>query len=88
MHFTILLLFSVYITYYHLLILPNPQPLQSVHLRIEEKINLTGNRDGGIESMELQGFLMLTVNDEKCGHSCINITNNDTKSITLQVTTT
>lgn len=40
---------------------------ESVHIRLEEKLNLTAGRDGGLESMELTGMLMLRISDENFG---------------------
>ena len=39
----------------------------SVHIKLEEKLNLTAGRDGGLESMELSGMLMLRISDENFG---------------------
>ncbi len=36
----------------------------SVHLKIEEKITLEANRDGGLEHMEVRGTLWLIVRFE------------------------
>ncbi|KAG0305120.1 hypothetical protein BGZ98_004579 [Dissophora globulifera] len=38
-------------------------PMESVHVHIEEKITVVANRDGGLESMEVKGDLMLRVSD-------------------------
>ena len=43
------------------------QFLFSVHIKLEEKLNLTAGRDGGLESMELSGMLMLRISDENFG---------------------
>jgi len=40
---------------------------ESVHIKLEEKLNLTAGRDGGLESMELSGMLMLRISDENFG---------------------
>eukprot|EP00096_Caligus_rogercresseyi_P002137 TRINITY_DN1402_c0_g1_i1.p1 TRINITY_DN1402_c0_g1~~TRINITY_DN1402_c0_g1_i1.p1 ORF type:complete len:547 (+),score=176.22 TRINITY_DN1402_c0_g1_i1:62-1642(+) len=37
---------------------------ESVHAKLEEKINLTGGRDGGLENMEISGMLTLRISDE------------------------
>ncbi|KAJ3302735.1 Coatomer subunit delta [Kappamyces sp. JEL0829] len=36
---------------------------EAVHINIEEKISATANRDGGIQSMEVNGTMLLKVND-------------------------
>jgi hypothetical protein len=33
----------------------------SVHLKVEEKITLEANRDGGLEHMEIRGTMWLVV---------------------------
>ncbi|PWN50437.1 hypothetical protein IE53DRAFT_379761 [Violaceomyces palustris] len=38
-------------------------PEESVHLVVKERISMTGNRDGGIESLEIKGDLFLKVTD-------------------------
>ena len=35
----------------------------SIHFNIDEKISVTANRDGGLQSMEVKGDLMLRVGD-------------------------
>jgi hypothetical protein len=39
----------------------NPQG--AVHIAIEEKISVTANRDGGLQSMEVKGDMILKVTD-------------------------
>ncbi|KAI8928048.1 hypothetical protein BC831DRAFT_450206 [Entophlyctis helioformis] len=36
---------------------------ESVHLVVEEKISVTANRDGGIQGVEVNGSMMLKIND-------------------------
>ena len=38
-----------------------PIPFRSVHLKVEEKIALEANRDGGLEHMEIRGTMWLIV---------------------------
>lgn len=56
----------------------------SIHLRVEDKINVRLGRDGGLQSFELSGLLTLRVADEKYGRIKIELENNDTKGIQLQ----
>ena len=56
----------------------------SVHAKMEEKINLVANRDGGIESMEVSGILTLRVTDETFGKVKLQLENPNNKSIQLQ----
>ena len=37
----------------------------SVHAKMEEKIKVSCNRDGGLESMEVSGMLTLRISDEQ-----------------------
>lgn len=57
---------------------------ESVHIRCEEKINLTAGRDGGLQNLEILGLITLKVTDDKYGHIHIGITNNDDKGMQLQ----
>ena len=59
--------------------------LFSVHLRMEEKISLTAGRDGGLQNLEVHGFLMLRITDDTFGRVKVDITNNDSKGIQIQV---
>ena len=58
---------------------------RSVHLRLEEKINLTAGRDGGLQNLEVLGLLTLKITDDACSKIKIGVANNDTKGIQLQV---
>ncbi|KAK2191611.1 hypothetical protein NP493_50g04000 [Ridgeia piscesae] len=57
---------------------------ESVHLRMEEKISLTAGRDGGLQNLEVHGFLMLRITDDTFGRVKIDVTNNDSKGIQIQ----
>lgn len=56
----------------------------SVHLRIEDKMNLRIGREGGLQLFELFGLLTLKVADEKYGKIKIQLENNVNKNIQLQ----
>lgn len=58
--------------------------ISSVHLRIEDKMNLRIGREGGLQLFELYGLLTLKVADEKYGKIKIQLENNANKSIQLQ----
>ena len=58
---------------------------RSVRLRLEEKINLTAGRDGGLQNLEVLGLLTLKITDDACSKIKIGVANNDTKGIQLQV---
>ena len=58
----------------------------SIHVIVEEKIVLTAGRDGGLENMEVLGMVKLKIADDKYTRVRINVINNDTKGIQIQVT--
>ena len=58
---------------------------ESVHIRLEEKITLVGNRDGGLQNLEVHGLVTLKITDEKLGRIKLAIDNTDDKGIQLQV---
>ncbi|KAJ8267041.1 hypothetical protein GJAV_G00137630 [Gymnothorax javanicus] len=64
--------------------LPPPVNMESVHMRLEEKISLTCGRDGGLQNMELLGMITLRVSDEKNGRIRVHVNNNDKKGVQLQ----
>lgn len=57
----------------------------SVHLRIDETINLTAGRDGGLQNMEVLGTSVLRVQDEGSCIIRIQFENSDTRGIQFQV---
>ncbi|KAL7981658.1 hypothetical protein Chor_005746 [Crotalus horridus] len=65
-------------------VLAPPINMESVHMKIEEKISLTCGRDGGLQNMELHGMIMLRILDEKFARICIHIENEDKKGVQLQ----
>ncbi|XP_077985489.1 coatomer subunit delta-like [Glandiceps talaboti] len=58
--------------------------MESVHVRVEEKITLTAGRDGGLQGMEIHGLALLRITDETYGKVRIGITNGDRKGVQLQ----
>ncbi|XP_041426624.1 coatomer subunit delta-like [Xenopus laevis] len=65
-------------------VLAPPVNMESVHLRVEEKISLTCSRDGGLQNMEVHGLIMLRVLDDKFGRIRVHIDNEDKKGVQLQ----
>ncbi|OCT72421.1 hypothetical protein XELAEV_18035401mg [Xenopus laevis] len=65
-------------------VLAPPVNMESVHLRVEEKISLTCSRDGGLQNMEVHGLVMLKVSDDKFGRIRVYIDNEDKKGVQLQ----
>ena len=57
----------------------------SVHIKIDEKITLTAGRDGGLQSMEIRGLILLRVADAQFGKIRLNMENNDDKGFQMQV---
>ena len=41
------------------------QVTEAVHIRVEEKIQLTANRDGGLDEFILTGMMLLKISDEE-----------------------
>uniref|UniRef100_A0A0K2TRS3 Coatomer subunit delta n=1 Tax=Lepeophtheirus salmonis TaxID=72036 RepID=A0A0K2TRS3_LEPSM len=56
--------------------------IESVHAKLEEKINLSGGRDGGLESMEISGMLTLRITDESLARIILKL-EDSTKSMNL-----
>ncbi|KAJ7990448.1 hypothetical protein DPEC_G00300420 [Dallia pectoralis] len=65
-------------------VLPPPANMESVHMRVEEKISLTCGRDGGLQNMEVLGIITLRVTDDKFGRIRLMLNNNDKKGVQLQ----
>lgn len=57
---------------------------ESVHGKMEEKISVVANRDGGLESMEVSGILTLRISDEALGRVKLQLQNPKNKNIQLQ----
>ena len=57
----------------------------SVHLKQEEKLTVRCSRDGGVESLEIHGMIMLRVKSEEYGRIIVAINNKETRNIQLQV---
>ncbi|XP_069038780.1 archain 1a [Lepisosteus oculatus] len=65
-------------------VLPPPVNMESVHLRVEEKISLTCGRDGGLQNMEVLGMITLRVSEDKSGRIRLHVHNDDKKGLQLQ----
>ncbi|CAG0914065.1 unnamed protein product [Notodromas monacha] len=65
---------------------PPSFPLDSIRVlvKLEEKINLQAGRDGGVQSMEVHGIMMLSIHDEAFGCIKLRLENNDKKGFQLQ----
>lgn len=60
-------------------------PPCSVHLRVSEKLNLVAGRDGGVQSMEILGIIMLRISDSDYGKIRVSLENKETRPIQFQV---
>lgn len=69
---------------YKTILIPLNQSVFSIHLRVEDKMNLRIGREGGLQLFELFGLLTLKVADEKYGKIKVQLENNVNKSIQLQ----
>jgi len=59
-------------------------PTEAVHVALEEKIMMTVGRDGGLQGLEVLGFLTLRVADESLGRIRLELQNTTNKAIQLQ----
>merc|ERR1712013_561297 len=50
-------------------------PTEAVHVALEEKIMMTVGRDGGLQGLEVLGFLTLRVADESLGRIRLELQN-------------
>ncbi|XP_049882228.1 coatomer subunit delta [Pectinophora gossypiella] len=57
---------------------------KDVHLRFEERLNLTAGRDGDIQSFELSGLLTLRITNEQFGRIHVHVDNKDPRPLQLQ----
>uniref|UniRef100_A0A914UQZ1 Coatomer subunit delta n=1 Tax=Plectus sambesii TaxID=2011161 RepID=A0A914UQZ1_9BILA len=57
---------------------------ESVHIRIEEKMNVVIPRDGGLDSMEVLGLIALRVSDPQFNTVKLQLENRDTRGAQLQ----
>ncbi len=55
-----------------------------VHLKMEEKIQLSCGKDGGVQNMEVHGILLLRVAGDDDGKIKIRVHNNDSRNLQLQ----
>jgi hypothetical protein len=58
---------------------------QSVHVKIDEKINLTCGKDGGVQNLEVLGVLSVRIASEEDGRIRLALRNSDNRNLQLQV---
>lgn len=57
---------------------------EPVNVEIEEKMNMTAGRDGGLQNLEISGLMTLRVSDENCGRIKLKLQSTNNKNIQLQ----
>lgn len=62
----------------------NGQAMDKVHVKIDEKINLTCGKDGGVQNLEVLGVLSVRVASEDDGKIKLAIRNNDNRNLQIQ----
>ena len=58
---------------------------EKVHVKVDEKINLTCGKDGGVQNLEVLGVLSVRIASEDDGRVRINLRNNDNRNLQIQV---
>eukprot|EP00128_Syssomonas_multiformis_P004996 Colp12_sorted_trinity150504_noHs@6283 len=59
-------------------------PTESIHFKVDEKIVLIANRDGGLQNMEVKGDLLLRISDPNMARIRIAVASNDEKQLTFK----
>jgi hypothetical protein len=59
--------------------------IYSVHMRCEEKLSLVMSRDGGVQSMEVTGLMVLRISDTQFAACQVHMRNADTRHAQVQV---
>lgn len=59
-------------------------PMEAVHLKVEDKLQMQIGRDGGLQQFELSGLLTLRVSDEKFGRIRVKVGNQDSQGVQMQ----
>lgn len=59
-------------------------PMEAVHLKVEDKLQMSIGRDGGLQQFELSGLLTLRVTDERFGKIRVKIDNQDAQGVQMQ----
>lgn len=62
----------------------NVSNTENVNIRVDEKINMTCGKDGGVHNLEVLGVLYVNIANEDEGRIRIGLKNNDTRSLQLQ----
>ena len=59
----------------------NSKKTESIHIRIEEKVSLTANRDGGCDDFTLTGMMMLKITDEETSKIKVKLNKDDERAM-------
>lgn len=57
----------------------------SVHLKLSEKMSLVAGRDGGLQSMEVLGMIMLRVTEPSVARIRVAMDNREDRQVQFQV---
>ena len=57
----------------------------SVHLKVTERLSVVAGRDGGLQSMELLGMVMLRISEQQYSKIRVFVDNRDQRSLQFQV---
>jgi hypothetical protein len=56
-----------------------------VHVKVDEKVNMTCGKDGGVQNLEILGVLYVRTASEEDGRIRLAVRNNDARNLQLQV---
>jgi predicted RNA-binding protein Jag len=59
-------------------------PQASVHLKVTERLSVVAGRDGGLQSMELLGMVMLRISEQQFSKIRVMVDNRDQRSLQFQ----
>lgn len=59
--------------------------MEKVHVKVDEKINLTCGKDGGVQNLEVLGVLSVRIAGEDEARIKIGLKNNDNRNLQIQV---
>ncbi len=59
--------------------------LYSVHIKINERINIAADKDSGLQNMEVLGVMNVKINDGEFTKITLHFENNEDRNIQFQV---
>ncbi|KAL5479170.1 hypothetical protein EMCRGX_G022660 [Ephydatia muelleri] len=63
---------------------PTGAQLESVHLKLAEKVTLVAGKDGGVQNLEVLGILYLRITDPAFGNVVVAVKHNEEKQVQFQ----